>query len=86
MVLVFIVLFQLVSAISKNQLINYFSRYPIYSYKYLNYVDWVEVINMIGDSSLSVESRADRFNSIVARFNTKRTVFSWNHLDSFYSL
>lgn len=77
---------QLVSNSSKAELISYFSRYPIYGYKYLNYLDWVEVINTVADSSIYGEMRADRFNSIIANFNTNRTTFTWDHLDYFYAL
>ena len=39
---------------------------------------------MVADSSLFVETRASRFNTIIANFNTKRITFTWDHLESFY--
>lgn len=61
---------------------NYFDRYPLYSSKYLAYKDWCLVQDLqIG--SLSKE-KLDKIKLIKNNFNSKRQVFDFSHLDSFY--
>lgn len=72
-----------------NQLINYFYTFPLFSSKYLNFIDWVTIIlkkielkqlkERISDHYLELKKISDGMNS-------KRTFYNWKHLESFYKL
>lgn len=63
---------------------NYFDTYPLFSSKYLNYQDWRLVHKMqLNKEHLTVNGET-KCVIIKQRFNKKRTVFSWSHLDHFY--
>jgi len=76
----------ILSLLSKSQLISYFDRFPLFSSKFLNYRDWVSVVDMVADRNMDLNVRGQRLTSIKSDFNTTRTTFNWNHLESFYHL
>ena len=64
-------------------IINYFSKYPLFSSKYLNYKDWLKVYNLKINNKLT----KDYLNEVLIiknNFNSKRTQFNWDHLNNFY--
>lgn len=60
----------------------------MFSSKYLNYLDWCKVYNMlvlnkehIGKNKLNVYNN---IKIIKDNMNKKRTLYNWDHLDNFY--
>lgn len=59
-------------------LIEYLDKYPLYSSKFLDYLDWKQMhLNRKKDKFKKLEL----FVKLKARMNTKRTVFCWDHLN-----
>lgn len=69
--------------ISCNKVIHYFETYPLLSSKYLDYVDWVTVINFKKDNNLN-SAYLDKTLAIRQNFNSTRTKFNWDHLNNCY--
>jgi len=63
---------------------EYFDRYPLYSSKYLAYVDWKHVVEQIQKRAGKPLTNEDilEIQRIKAQFNQKRTKFNFSHLDS----
>lgn len=69
-------------------LVNYFNKFPMFSSKHMNYLDWCKVYHILvlkkehlGKNKLNV------YNSIKYikdKMNKKRSIFNWDHLDNFY--
>ncbi|MDP5229027.1 MAG: LAGLIDADG family homing endonuclease [Cellulophaga sp.] len=71
------------NAISCNILIEYFSNSPLFSSKYLDYLDWLEAYKLKGvikDSDKKTNLITNHKNNM----NTKRINFNWDHLNKFY--
>lgn len=72
-------------------LIDYFTQYPLFSTKYINYLDWVKVIALrnkaksIGDPLYTIY---EEVLGIKNNYNSKRdpNTYTWHHLDNFYKL
>lgn len=64
---------------------SYLARYPLRSSKHLDFLAWREVLIMqVMRESVTDEGRL-KASSIKATMNTKRTVYTWDHLDNFYT-
>lgn len=63
--------------------IEYFSEYPLFSSKYLYYLDWIKVVKIkeLNNLTNDILYECEKLKSI---FNSKRTFLSWKHLDNFY--
>lgn len=59
---------------------NYFDNYPLYSSKYLAYKDWC-LVQDLHRGSLSKDN-LERIKVIKNKFNTKRKIFDFSHLNS----
>lgn len=69
-------------------LINYFNQYPLFSSKYLNYINFYNVINL--KKQLKKEGKRlcdniEKFEIYTNNHNSKRITYNWNHLNNFYS-
>lgn len=64
---------------------NYLAKYPIFSSKYLNYKDWLKVLEFKKISKYDTEF-LDKVVEIKNGMNNKRTIFVWDHLQGFYKL
>jgi hypothetical protein len=71
-----------------TSLINFFDKYPLFSSKYLNYLDWrlvyfILIVNKehIGKNKLNTYNKV---YIIKEKMNTKRKIFNWDHLNNFY--
>jgi hypothetical protein len=67
-------------------LIEYLDRFPLYSSKFLNYKDWIKVINYF---KIKEHTKAESIKEIIiikSKMNDKRTEFNWDHLQNFYDL
>ena len=68
------------SKVSLSIIINYFNKFPLYTSKYLDYMDWEEVAHLIiNNKHLTVEG-IKTVEFVRSRMNTKRTEFNWDHL------
>nr|QBM31567.1 hypothetical protein [Arthrobotrys musiformis] len=84
-----------VTLASNIKLENYLNKYPLFSSKYLNYKDWLKVLEFKKIAAASVRSTkgtkydSDFFDKVVNiknGMNNKRTLFIWDHLQGFYKL
>lgn len=83
---------------SNNILISYLEKYPLFSTKYLDYKDWLKVIEIykvnlnLKGGNQKPENLPNQIN-VIEQINdiknvmaTRRTIFYWNHLKYFYPL
>ena len=66
-------------------LINYLSRYPLFSSKYLDYLAWEQIHNLNVSREYRTIDGTKRLQCLKASINTLRTVFNWDHLNSIYT-
>ncbi len=70
-------------------IVNYFDRFPMFSSKHLNYLDWCIVYNIllnkkhIGKNKLNIYNKV---KSIKDGLNKRRVYYNWNHLNDFYKI
>jgi hypothetical protein len=70
------------SKISRTILINYLTEYPLYSSKFLNYLDWKKgSLLQMSNRNLTIEQKSIIF-SLKNNMNKQRTVYTWNHFTS----
>lgn len=68
-----------------ESVINYFSVYPLFSYKYFNYMACVEVHNLlISKQHLTLEGQASILN-IKEGLKDRIKTSNWAHLNNFYT-
>jgi hypothetical protein len=67
-------------------LIDYLEEHPLFSSKYLNYKDWLLVINIIKIKNHKTDIGKAEILDIKNGMNNKRTKFVWDHLKNFYNL
>lgn len=72
------------SKVSSAILIQYFSKYPLFSSKFLDYKDWEQVAYLIINNQHLTEEGINTVELVRSRMNTKRTEFNWEHLQNFY--
>lgn len=75
------------SSLAANlNLVNYFSSYPLFSSKYLDYLVWEQAVLLVKRSEhLSPVGQAE-LRRLKSTMNDQRTSFSWTHLSCFYRL
>lgn len=62
-------------------IIDYFNKYPLVSAKYLDFKDWVRVVEAA--KTLHTKELYDFVYNIKQNFNNKRQTYNWDHLDNF---
>jgi hypothetical protein len=67
-------------------LASYLKCYNLYSSKYLNYLDWLLVLNLISEDKHRNLEGKNQIRVIRDGMNNKRTYFNWNHLQNFHNL
>ena len=65
--------------LSNTKVCDYFNKYPLLSSKFLDYKDWIYILNLQNLNSLTT-SYLDKAIKIRTDFNKTRTTFVWNHL------
>jgi len=65
---------------------KYLNTYPLFGTKYLDYKDWLEVLKFFKLGEHVNKLAIEKIISIKSNMNDKRTVFTWDHLQSFYNL
>lgn len=68
---------------SRLKLINYLNKFPLMSSKYLDYKDWVYVLELQAANSLTT-SYLDKAIKVRTDFNSTRTTYTWDHLKNCY--
>lgn len=66
--------------------VNYLTKYPLFGTKFLDFEDWVKVVELFNQGSLNHKFNMDYVKHIKSNMNNKRTIFVWNHLQNFYNL
>lgn len=67
-------------------LIEYLNRFPLFSSKFLNYNDWIKVLNYFKNKEHTKAESIKEIIIIKSKMNDKRTEFNWDHLQYFYDL
>lgn len=70
--------------LSNSILADYLRKYPLFSSKYLDFVDWLKVLDIFAEGRH--KSEIPTIVGIKSQMNTKRTMFVWDHLARFYSI
>ena len=65
---------------------NYLTAYPLFGSKYLDYIDWLKVLNLFKNGEHKNKTGIEKLNFIKLNMNDKRTIFIWDHLNNFYKL
>ena len=75
------------SKLSKSILINYLTCFPLYSSKYLDYLNWKRAnllkINIPKKNIINEDNIIEGYNEIFLlknNMNNKRSYFDWNHI------
>lgn len=70
------------SILSHEKVCLYFDKYPLFSSKYLNYLDWKRIHLLQKTKKINENFNICLF--IKNSFNNKRKIFLWDHLSFFY--
>ena len=65
-------------------LISYLNKFPLFSSKYLDYLDWLKVFDLFKNKEY--KNNIIYIQNIKMNMNNRRTFFTWNHLQKFYNL
>nr|YP_009471415.1 intron-encoded LAGLIDADG endonuclease family protein [Trametes hirsuta]AVG72806.1 intron-encoded LAGLIDADG endonuclease family protein [Trametes hirsuta] len=74
---------------SNNNLINYLTKYPLWSSNFLNYSDWLFALDLFKKVYKTKNKSEEVFyeiKKIKGEMNDKRVKFNWDHLIQFYNL
>lgn len=71
---------------SARVLKQYFKSFPLYSSKYLDYLDWTSVIAVFENKTHRTGVGIAHALKAKGRMNENRTTFCWDHLQHFYTL
>ena len=63
-----------------QQLINYLERYPLFSSKYLDYIEWKNTHKQILEKKHLTEEGKSLIKISKSNMNDKRIFFNWDHL------
>lgn len=73
------------SAKARANVVSYFTKYPLFSSKRLNYLDWLTCHNMIVNKTHTTPEGRELALKLKSGMNSKRTYLNWDHLDSLKS-
>ena len=65
---------------------NYLNTFPLFGSKYLDYKDWIKVLDYFKLGTFKHKIFIEEIISIKSSMNDARTVFTWDHLNKFYNL
>lgn len=69
---------------SLSIILAYFSFFPLYSSKYLDYKDWEKAATLILEKNHYTKQGILKIDSLKNSMNLKRTYFNWDHLYNLY--
>lgn len=64
---------------------NYLNKYPLFSSKHLNYLDWLKILEFFKNTDF-IHKSIGEIIKIKDGMNNKRHIFNWDHLQVFYKL
>lgn len=73
---------------SRVIIVNYFTRFPLFSSKRLNYLDWLACHNLIVSKNHTTQEGRDEALKLKSSMNSKgraSTYFNWDHLETLKS-
>jgi hypothetical protein len=73
------------SAKARATIVNYFTMFPLFSSKRLNYMDWLICHNMILNKTHTTPEGRELALKLKSGMNSKRTYFNWDHLETLKS-
>ena len=65
---------------------NYLNTFPLFSSKYLDYVDWLKVLEHFKNGRCKHKDTIGKVIPIKSSMNDSRIFFTWDHLNKFYNL
>ena len=65
---------------------NYLNTFPLFGSKYLDYRDWIKVLEFFKKGKFNYNTNIEEVISIKSNMNDARTIFTWDHLNKFYNL
>ena len=65
---------------------NYFFNFPLFGTKHLDFLDWVEVVDMFYRNEHKTIEGKEKIVKIKSGMNNNRTIFTWDHLQNFYNI
>lgn len=65
---------------------NYLLQFPLFGTKYLDSLDWMEVVDMFDRKEHNTDEGKEKIVKIKSGMNNFRTNFTWDHLQNFYNL
>ena len=65
---------------------NYLRTFPLFGSKYLDFKDWIKVLDYFKSGQFKHKDNIEKVISIKSCMNDNRTVFTWDHLNKFYNL
>ncbi len=66
--------------------IDYLTKYPLFGTKFLDFKDWVKVVDLFKEGKMDHKLNITQVKLIKSQMNDYRTVFRWDHLQNFYNL
>lgn len=73
------------SNLSRTKIVDYFSVYPLFSSKRLNYLDWLACHNLIVSKEHLTTEGCNKALLLKEGMNSKRSYFNWSHLQQLKS-
>ena len=74
---------------SNTKMVNYLNKYPLFSSKYLDFIDWLNIYNLMDKDKNSINNISKNIDIILKiknSMNNQRTYYNWDHLNKFYIL
>lgn len=70
------------------ELKSYLNEYPLFSSKYLDYIDWLKVLFFFEQEGKKNKHLVNKEKAIKIKsgMNNSRVLFTWNHLQNFYNI
>lgn len=65
-------------------IINYFEMFPLFSSKYLDYLDWSKVVKLIINKKQYIDTNIIEIDLLKSNMNNQRTYFKWYHLNKLF--
>lgn len=73
------------SLVSGLAVCDYFTRFPLFSSKYINYLNYQTLVNMQKTNENKTARGIHKVKEIKKNHNRTRSSFTWDHLNNFYS-
>lgn len=71
------------SMMENEKILKYLENYPLFSSKYLNYLDWKEVVYLIKDKKHLLSHYKTHIANLKKNMNSFRKLYHWEHLQFF---